>query len=53
LQGAGQGFVSERCRAFLNRNEKAMAEWRLEGDLTAFEEKIAIAKTSVIRGHIY
>lgn len=48
--GCRPGFVSERCRAFLNRNEKAMAEWRLEGDLTAFEERIA--KTSVIKGHI-
>ena len=30
-----------RSKAFLNNNEKAKIEWKLEGDLAAFEEKYA------------
>jgi adenosine deaminase len=30
----------EECRAFLDKNDKAKAEWRHEGDLASFEESI-------------
>lgn len=35
--------ISERCIDFLEKNEKASAEWKLEKDLAAFERYIAAA----------
>ncbi len=29
---------STKCKAFLEKNEKAMLQWQIEGDLTAFEK---------------
>jgi hypothetical protein len=40
LAGCRPGIKSDSCMAFLDGNEKAAAERRLEGDLAAFEEKI-------------
>lgn len=39
--GPGCKDPDARCKAFLNNNEKAKIEWKLEGDLAAFEEKYA------------
>lgn len=38
--GCRPGIETKVCRAFLERNEKAKAEWRLERDLDSFEERI-------------
>jgi adenosine deaminase/adenosine deaminase CECR1 len=40
LDGCLHGCESEACRAFMEKNDKAEAEWRLEGDLAAFEEQL-------------
>ncbi len=37
---------SAKCKAFLDSSEKARMEWKLEGDLAAFEEKYANGKSS-------
>jgi hypothetical protein len=36
-----------KCKAFLDSSEKARVEWKLEGDLAAFEEKYAKGKANV------
>jgi len=38
--GCRPGTGCEECKAFLDKNEKARAEWRLEGDLAAFERGV-------------
>ena len=35
-----------KCKAFLDRNEKARIEWKLEEDLAKFEKKYAIGMTN-------
>jgi len=35
----GSKNLNAKCNAFLDTNEKARMEWKLEGDLAAFEEK--------------
>lgn len=37
--GCLPGTECKECRAFLDKNDKAKAEWRLEGDLAAFEKE--------------
>jgi hypothetical protein len=34
-----------QCKAFLDSNEKARIEWKLEEDLVSFEKNYAIGKT--------
>jgi hypothetical protein len=34
------GTECKECKAFLDKNEKAKAQWRLEGDLAFFEVEI-------------
>lgn len=43
LEGCRPGHELGGCREFLEKNEKAAAEWRLEGDLAAFEESVECA----------
>jgi len=38
--GCRPGTVCEECKAFLDKNEKAKAQWRLEGDLALFESGV-------------
>jgi adenosine deaminase len=40
FDGCLHGCEDETCRAFMQNNDKAEAEWRLEGDLAAFEEQL-------------
>ena len=35
----GSDNLEEKCKAFLGGNNKAKVQWKLEGDLAAFEEK--------------
>lgn len=35
----GSENPDEKCKAFLDENEKARIEWKLEGDLASFEKK--------------
>ncbi|MFA6372534.1 MAG: hypothetical protein WCW68_07910 [Methanothrix sp.] len=42
----GSKAPNAKCKAFLDSNEKARIEWKLEGDLAAFEKKYAIGKTN-------
>ncbi|RQW81184.1 MAG: adenosine deaminase [Methanothrix sp.] len=37
----GSENATSKCKAFLDSSEKARAQWKLEGDLAAFEEKYA------------
>jgi hypothetical protein len=41
----GSGNPDAKCRALLDSSEKARMEWKLEGDLAAFEERYSPAKT--------
>jgi hypothetical protein len=41
--GCLPGTECRECRAFLDKSDKAKAEWRLEGDLAAFEDSIYVA----------
>jgi hypothetical protein len=44
--GGDPGEESKECLAFLEKNEKAKAQWKLEGDLTSFEVGIFNPVTS-------
>ncbi len=39
-KGCHPGQERKVCRAFLEKNEKAKAQWRLEGDLASFEKGV-------------
>lgn len=43
----GSKDPDEKCKAFLDSNEKARIEWKLEGDLAAFERKYAYGMDNV------
>jgi adenosine deaminase/adenosine deaminase CECR1 len=40
-----------KCKAFLDSSEKARIEWKLEGDLAAFEKKYAMGMANA-KGHV-
>ena len=42
----GSKDLNQKCKAFLDSNEKARIEWKLERDLAAFEKKYAKGKTN-------
>ena len=37
----GSGQINAKCKAFLDSSEKATVQWKLEGDLAAFEKRYA------------
>jgi adenosine deaminase len=39
-EGCRAGTECKECKAFLDKNGKAKAEWKLEGDLDAFENSV-------------
>ncbi|MFZ3148913.1 MAG: hypothetical protein WA137_07715 [Methanothrix sp.] len=42
---SGSKDLNAECKAFLDSNEKARIEWKLEEDLVSFEKNYAIGKT--------
>jgi hypothetical protein len=48
--GCRPGTGCEECKAFLDKNEKAKAQWRLEQDLALFESGIFSWTTFVGNG---